>query len=48
MGRMVLLLLQPCRLPILRMGLLLGVLLQHALRAGVLPLHTTTMLGKWW
>ena len=40
----VVLLLQPCWLPILRVGLLLGVLLQHAFWAGVLHLHTTTML----
>ena len=37
----VVLLLQPCWLPILWVGLLLGVLLQHDVCAGVLRLHTT-------
>ena len=41
----VLLLLQPSWLPILRVGLLLRVLLQHDIRAGVLCLHTAAMLG---
>lgn len=44
MGHVVLLL-QPCWLPILRVGLLLGVLLQHDSCTGVLRLHSITMLG---